>query len=80
MSWKGKSTHPLCPCKAFLTDGLLIRWNENGDFSGNEKLSGIRMGMGNENENGNFSENGSGIRMRMAMRMRMGILVEIRVE
>ena len=43
---------PLCPCKAFVTDGLLIRWNENGDFSGNgdgnEKLSGIRMGMGVE--------------------------------
>lgn len=36
---------PLCPYKAFLTDGLLIRWNKNGDFSGNGKLSRIRMGM-----------------------------------
>ena len=43
MSSKGKSTHPPMPCKAFVTDGLLIRWNENGNFSGNE--SGIRMGM-----------------------------------
>ena len=34
---------PLCPCKAFVTDGLLIRWNKSEDFSGNE--SGMRMGM-----------------------------------
>ena len=40
MNRKVKSTHPpLCPCKAFVTDGLLIRWN--GDRNGN----GIRMGI-----------------------------------
>ena len=64
MSSKGKSTHPPMPCKAFVTDGLLIRWNKSEDFSGDgdgdEKLSGDE----------------SGIRMGMGM----GILVEMRVE
>ena len=66
----GNPLIPLCPCKAFLTDGLLIRWNKNEDFSGNESGSG--SGSGNENGNGDGNGKLSGIRM--------GILVGMRVE